>query len=59
MYARGTSLVLDPLECLFPVHRDILRRIHAETNLGAVYAKDSHNDVLLGLLRGAVCVALL
>ena len=41
----GTSLVLDPFEYLFPMHRDVLRRIHSDADLGAVHAKDRHNDV--------------
>src|SRR6266700_2923138 len=39
------SLVLDPLEHLFPMHRDVLRRIDSDTNVRAVHAKDRHDDV--------------
>jgi hypothetical protein len=42
---RGTSLVLDPLENLFPVDRDILWRIYPETNLRSIYTKNGHDDV--------------
>ena len=43
--ARGIFLVLDPLEDLFPMHGDVLRCFNADTNLGAVHAKDRHDDV--------------
>jgi hypothetical protein len=41
----GASLVFDPLENLFPMDCDILRCIHPETNLRAIYAKNGHDDV--------------
>ena len=37
--------MLDPLENLFPMHGDVLRRIHPETNLRAIYAKNGHDNV--------------
>jgi hypothetical protein len=43
--ARRRSLVLDPLENLFPMDRDILRCINADADLGTVHAKDRHDDV--------------
>ena len=43
--ARGTVLVLDPLENLFPMDRDFLRRIYPETNLRSIYAKNGHDDL--------------
>jgi hypothetical protein len=43
--SRGRSLVLDPLEDLFPMYGDVFWSIDPDTNLGAVHAKDRHNDV--------------
>jgi hypothetical protein len=37
--------VLDPLEYLFPMHRDVLRRIDSDANMRAVHAKNGHDDV--------------
>ena len=37
--------MLDPLENLFPMDRDILRRIYPETNLRSIYAKNGHDDI--------------
>jgi hypothetical protein len=37
--------VLDPLENLFPMHRDIPRRINSDSNLRVIHAKDRHDDV--------------
>jgi hypothetical protein len=37
--------VLHPLENLFPMDRDILRRIYPETNLRSIYAKNAHDDI--------------
>jgi len=42
---RGRSLVLDPLEDLFPVNRDVLRCFDSETNVGTLHTKDRHEDV--------------
>jgi hypothetical protein len=43
--SRGRSLVLDPLEDLFPMYGDVFWSIDPDTNLRAVHAKDRHNDV--------------
>jgi hypothetical protein len=37
--------VLDPLEDLFPVNRDVLRCFDSETNLRSIHPKDRHDDV--------------
>jgi hypothetical protein len=43
--AGGVSLMLDPFENLFPMDRDIPRRIDSNTNLRAIHSKDRHDDV--------------
>jgi hypothetical protein len=43
--ARDRSPVLDPLENLFPMDRDIFRCIDSKTDLIAVHAKHRHDDV--------------
>jgi hypothetical protein len=37
--------VFDPGENLFPMDLDVLRRIDADTNLGALHAKHPYDDV--------------
>jgi hypothetical protein len=41
----GRSLVLDPLEYLFAMHRHVLWCVHPKTDLIATHAKDRHDDV--------------
>jgi hypothetical protein len=43
--AGGRTLVLDPLENLFPMDLDVPRRFDSNTNVGAIHTKDRHNDV--------------
>jgi hypothetical protein len=43
--ACGTPLVLDSVENLLPMHCDLLRCIHSNSNVGAVYTEDRDDDV--------------